>query len=202
MGVIMDFFSWFSLSLKTSFAIFGIAEILFTFTGLSLIIYAVGLTIFFILLNVIGVDVAVKFEVMIVITLLIIMIIYIVTGLRIVEVTKFTNFAPKGIHSIFFTAGFVFVSFGVLLKVASLSLELHLSEDKANTGKVSQFVSGDPLLVLYLFNSWRNTMQHEFFSEQLELSIREHLLPKIKIKNYGELIRNGQKRKSKHKTKR
>ncbi len=150
MGVIVGFFSWFSLSLKTAFAIFGIAEILSSLTGFSLIIYAIGLSVFFIVLNIRGVDIAVRFEVVIVITLLIIMVIYIVTGLRHVDIARFRDFAPGGIHSIYFTAGFVFVSFGGLLTMASLSGEVKNPAKSIPRGMISSIITVTLLYVLLL----------------------------------------------------
>jgi len=123
-GLITGLFSWFSLSFKTAFAIFGIAEIISKTTGQSLFLSAVFITLFFVMLNIIGVDFAAKFEVVIVVGLLLIMALYIITGMSNVEVTKFENFTPKGFNAIFLTAGYVFVSFGGLLKIASLSEEV------------------------------------------------------------------------------
>lgn len=124
LGLIIGFFSWFSLSLKTAFAIFGIAEILFHLTGINLMFIAIATALFFIFLNLRGVGMAIKFEVAIVTVLLAIMVLYIVTGLPSVNVGRFESFAPHGTHAIFLTSGFVFVSFGGLLKVASLSGEV------------------------------------------------------------------------------
>lgn len=124
LGLITGFFSWFSLSLKTAFAIFGLAEIFHILLGLNTLIVAVCFALLFIALNIRGVDLAVKFEVTIVLGLLMIMFVYVVAGLPHIELTRFVNFAPHGFHSIFLTAGFVFVSFGGLLKVASLSGEV------------------------------------------------------------------------------
>ncbi|MFO7891790.1 MAG: amino acid permease [bacterium] len=140
LGLIIGFFSWFALSLKTAFAIFGISEILYSITGFSQIILAIAVALFFIALNIKGVDLAVKFEVVIVITLIIIILIYIFTGLTSIEIEKFTDFAPNGVNSIFLTAGFVFVSFGGLLKVASLSGEVKDPKKSIPRGVISSIL--------------------------------------------------------------
>ena len=137
LGLIIGFFSWFSLSLKTAFAIFGIAEILHTLTGLNLLVFAVTVTLFFTLLNIRGVHTAIKFEVVIVIGLILIMVTYVLFGLQYIDVTRFVNFAPRGTQSIFLTAGFVFVSFGGLLKVASLSGEVKDPQKSIPRGVIS-----------------------------------------------------------------
>ena len=149
-GVIIGFFSWFSLSLKTAFAIFGIAEILSSFTGYNLIFYAIAVAVFFILLNILGVDIAVKFEVIIVVVLLIIIMTNVLFGLSNIDITRFTNFAPKGVNAIFLTAGFVFVSFGGLLKIASLSGEVNDPKKSIPHGVISSIVVVTILYVLLI----------------------------------------------------
>ncbi len=140
LGLIVGFFSWFSLSLKTAFAIYGISEILYSITGYSQIIFAILVALFFIVLNIKAVDLAVKFEAIIVVLLIIIILTYILTGLTNIDIEKFTNFAPRGINSIFLTAGFVFVSFGGLLKVASLSGEVKNPKRSIPIGVISSIL--------------------------------------------------------------
>ncbi|MDZ7721313.1 MAG: APC family permease [candidate division KSB1 bacterium] len=149
-GMIIGLFSWFSLSLKTAFAIFGIAEILFSITGFSLILSAIAVTAFFTLLNIRGVDTAVKFEVIIVIGLLFIILTYIIAGFNQIDINRFTHFAPNGSGSIFLTAGFVFVSFGGLLKIASLSGEVKNPKKSIPHGVISSIVVVTGLYVLLL----------------------------------------------------
>ena len=49
---------------------------------------------------------------------------YIIRGIPVIDFQHFVPFAPHGTAAIFATAGFVFVSFGGLLKVASLAEEI------------------------------------------------------------------------------
>ena len=49
---------------------------------------------------------------------------YIVLGLPAVKIQNFKPFAPHGIAMIFSTAGFVFVSYGGLLKIANIAEEV------------------------------------------------------------------------------
>ncbi|MBN1326384.1 MAG: amino acid permease [Candidatus Cloacimonetes bacterium] len=123
-GMILGFFSWFALSLKTAFAIFGIGKILHSHLGISLIATAIIAAIFFTALNIKGINLAVKFEVIIVTGLLLIMITYVVSGIPGINLSRFMDFTPHGIKPVFLTAGFVFVSYGGLLKIASLSGEV------------------------------------------------------------------------------
>ncbi|MBN2281797.1 MAG: amino acid permease [Candidatus Marinimicrobia bacterium] len=139
-GLITGIFSWFSLSFKTAFAIFGIAEILFTMTGYNLFLLAVAVTLLFVLLNILGIDFAAKFEVIIVVGLLSIMLLYIIAGITQVDILKFNDFAPHGTNAIFLTSGFVFVSFGGLLNVASLSGEVEDPKRSIPRGLISSVI--------------------------------------------------------------
>lgn len=150
LGLIIGFFSWFSLSLKTAFAIFGISEILYLITGFNQLFFGIVVTLFFIAINIKGVDLAVKLQVIIVVSLIIIILLYILAGLSNIEIEKFTNFAPKGINSIFLTAGFVFVSFGGLLKVASLSGEVKNPKRSIPMGVISSILIVTILYALLL----------------------------------------------------
>lgn len=123
-GTVSGFLSWFALSLKSAFAIFGISAIIFIVTGFPVLISSILVCIFFILLNTIGIKEAAKFQVSLVSGLLILMVLYIIFGFSKINISHFYPFAPKGINPIFVTAGFIFISFGGLLKVASVSEEV------------------------------------------------------------------------------
>jgi APA family basic amino acid/polyamine antiporter len=150
MGIIVGFFSWFSLTLKTAFAIFGIAEILHTLTGFSLIAWAVGIALFFLALNIRGLGTAVRFEVIIVVSLLVIMLVYIFAGLPNIDIARFANFAPEGINPIYLTAGFVFVSFGGLLNIASLSGEVKNPKKSIPRGVIASILVVTLIYILLL----------------------------------------------------
>lgn len=123
-GTVSGLLSWFALSLKTAFAIIGISEILYVFWGWNLIFSALLMTAIFLIINIIGVKESGKFEVMIVMSLLAIILFYLFKGFPNVEIIKFQDFAPEGVNSIFMTAGFVFVAYGGLLKIASIAEEI------------------------------------------------------------------------------
>lgn len=117
--------TWLSLSFKSAFALVGIAA----FTHLVLPAFgitavAVCVCLFFILINLIGTKQAGRIQVALVVCLLLLLVFYIVTGLPEVRVSNFEPFTPKGVGAVFFTAGLVFVSYGGLLKVASIAEEV------------------------------------------------------------------------------
>ncbi len=126
-GTISGLISWFSLSLKGSFALVGMAA----FTQLipllkewDITIIAVILCLAFLALNFKGVKEAGRTQVLLVMGLLILLLIYIVQGLPRIEATALEPFAPEGLGSIFSTAGFVFVAYGGLLSIVSVAEEV------------------------------------------------------------------------------
>ena len=122
-GTISGFLSWFALSLKTAFAILGLAEVIFTLTGLNTHVLAVGMCAIFLILNILGVKDAAILEITLVVGMLALMTAFIGFGLPNVQIASFDPFLSHGIHALFSTAGFVFVSFGGLLKATSVSEE-------------------------------------------------------------------------------
>ncbi len=140
-GTISGFLSWFALSLKSAFAIFGISEIIFIITGFPVLFSSIIVCIFFIVLNSVGVKEAAKFQVSLVSGLLILMILYIIFGFSKMNMSHFYPFAPRGINPIFATAGFIFISFGGLLKVASVSEEVEDPKKNIPLGMIVSVIS-------------------------------------------------------------
>ncbi|NQV17981.1 MAG: amino acid permease [Armatimonadetes bacterium] len=145
-GTISGFLSWFALSLKSAFAIFGISALILKVTGFPVLISSILICIFFILLNTIGVKEAAKFQVSLVTGLLILMVLYIIFGFPKINTSHFHPFAPQGINPIFATAGFIFISFGGLLKVASVSEEVKNPKKNIPLGMI---VSVSAVTIIY-----------------------------------------------------
>jgi amino acid transporter len=123
-GTVSGLLSWFALSLKTAFAIFGIAEVTYLLTGVPVFVVAAVACAVFVALNIVGVASAAKLEVYLVLGLLALMVLYVLAGVGKVRGENFTPFAPEGVNAIFSTAGFVFVSFGGLLNIATVAEEV------------------------------------------------------------------------------
>ena len=124
MGTAAGILSWFSLSLKSAFALVGAAVLLASVLPVNRYVIGVGLGLVFITINLVGVREAARFQVVLVLGLLVLMLFFIVRGLPRVQVMHFEPFAPRGLRSVFATTGFVFVSYGGLLKVASVAGEI------------------------------------------------------------------------------
>lgn len=123
-GTVDGIFTWLSLSLKSAFALVGMAAFTIIIVGINFHIIAVFFCIIFIIINLIGIKEAGKTQLALVIGLLALMLFYVFRGFPSVNVHYFDPFAPKGFLAVFSTAGFVFISFGGLLKIASIAEEV------------------------------------------------------------------------------
>jgi amino acid transporter/mannitol/fructose-specific phosphotransferase system IIA component (Ntr-type) len=123
-GTIAGLLSWFSLSLKSAFALVGMAAFAQLSMPIDGRIVALVLAVVFIGLNIIGVKEAARLQVALVIALLILLLLYIVQGLPEVNVRNFEPFTPKGLVATFSMVGFVFVSYGGVLKIVSVAEEI------------------------------------------------------------------------------
>lgn len=145
-GTISGLLSWIALSLKTAFAIYGLSEVIHIFTGFNLFIISISLCLIFLLLNIKGVKEAAKLEVILVIALLFLMVLYIVLGASKVNLNYFEPIAPNGFNSVIMTTGFIFISFGGLLNIASVSEEV--KNPKVNI-PFAMFLSVLTITILY-----------------------------------------------------
>jgi amino acid transporter/mannitol/fructose-specific phosphotransferase system IIA component (Ntr-type) len=158
-GTVSGVLSWFAICLKTAFAIFGIAGVMggIIYGGdldhQTLVIISAVVTSIFLFLNIIGVEIASTFEVILVAGLLLLMGVFIAVGMFNINIDffnpfiqvyelidnklEFVNsgnpFSSFGAGLIISTAAFIFVSFGGLLKVASISEEV--KDPKVNIPK-------------------------------------------------------------------
>ena len=124
LGTIVGFLGWFALALKSAFAIFGISEILFLSFGFSPLISSAILCAIFLGVNLAGVKEAAVFQIVMVAALLGLLAVYILMGLPKINSSHFSSFGDAGVNNIIITSGFIFISFGGLLKVANISEEV------------------------------------------------------------------------------
>jgi amino acid transporter len=123
-GTASSFLSWAALCLKAAFAVFGIAEIVYLTFGFPVLITSFFICLFFIILNIAGVKEAAKLEVILVLALFAIMLFLIIGGIGKISESHFTPLMPNGFNKVLVTSGFVFISFGGLLNIASISGEV------------------------------------------------------------------------------
>ncbi len=129
-GTVSGLLTWLSITLKSSFALVGMS--LFAAVIVPLDVRAIGalLCLGFMAVNFAGVREAGRLQTALVAGLLVLMAAYTVWGFPLVNVDHFRPFAPRGLGAVFSTAGFVFVSYGGILKTASMA------EEVRNPGRV------------------------------------------------------------------
>ena len=140
-GTVAGILSWFSLSLKSAFAIVGMATFASLIVNLHGLAAGAVLCVLFVMLNLVGVREAARVQVVLVAVLFVLLGTYIVVGLGQVRSELLIPFAPHGLARIFSTAGFVFVSYGGLLKVASVAEEVRRPGRTIPLGLVLALVS-------------------------------------------------------------
>lgn len=123
-GTVAGFLSWFSLSMKSALALMGMAIFIVPYFRLNIRLLSIILCLFFIVINLIGIKEAGWLQVWLVFGLLSLMLLYLIWGFPAIEVSHYVPFAPKGFSAIFSAAGFVFLSYGGLLKVVSVAEEI------------------------------------------------------------------------------
>lgn len=154
-GSFAGFASWFSLSLKSAFALVGIGvflQVLLPWVppGAGKII-AIGFTVIFAVLNILSVKESGRFQFFLVLFLLSILLFYVIAGLRMIDVVRFEPFAPAGISSIALVTGMIFVSYGGLTKVASVAEEVADPGRSIPRGMFSAFLVVSVGYVLAIF---------------------------------------------------
>lgn len=123
-GAVTGLLSWFSLSLKSAFALVGMGAFAQPLLGIDPIWVALPLCLLFIGINLLGAQHAGRLQVVLVAGLFTLMLLYILWGAGSVQWSRFEPFAPHGTAAVLSTAGVVFVSYGGLLKVASVAEEI------------------------------------------------------------------------------
>jgi len=151
LGTVDGLITWFSLSLKSAFALVGMAAFTLLLVNINIHIIAVSLCIIFIFINLIGIKEAGRIQVILVVGLLVLLSLYVVRGLPAINIRNFEPFAPNGLGAIFSTAGFVFVSYGGLLKVAAIAEEVKNPGRTIPLGMILSFLVISIFYILVVF---------------------------------------------------
>ena len=148
MGMINGLITWFSLSLKSVFALVGMAAFTILVVKIDMHIIAIFLTIFFVFVNIMGIKEAGRFQVILVFILISVLIFYVIRGFSYVNISNFEPFIPWGWSSVFSAAGFVFVSYGGLLTVTSIAEE---TKEPARIVPLGMIISLLIVSIIYFF---------------------------------------------------
>ena len=124
MGTVSGILGWVALSLKSSFAVYGIAEIIEIYTGITPVLSGLFLCVLFAAVNIKGAGEAARFQISMVVALILLISVYVISGIPHIHREYFKTAGHADIMAVFKTAGFVFISFGGLLKAANMSEEV------------------------------------------------------------------------------
>lgn len=128
MGTLGGFSAWFSLAMKSAFALFGIgvfAHFLSPSIGIfETKVVAIGFCLIFMVMNILGAKLSARFQVGMVMSLIGLLILYILAGLFFIKGENYTPFLPEGWSPILSTSGLVFVSFAGSTKIAAIAGEV------------------------------------------------------------------------------
>ncbi len=147
-GTVAGLMSWFSLAMKSSFALVGMSIFTELLVPVDIRIIAVFFCALFFALNLVGVKEAGRVQNVLVIGLFVVIIAYVVFGLPALKLQRFAPFAPHGAVSVFSTAGMVFVSYAGLLKIASIAEEIKNPVRTIPLGMLASLVT---VVLAYLF---------------------------------------------------
>src|SRR6056297_1769712 len=127
-GMVAGFASWFSIAMKSAFALIGIGTFLTLINPgvpeFQIRLMAAGATIFFTILNLFSTKHSGNIQTVMVIILLAILTLFLITGYPNIKISHYQNFLAKGRTAFFAAVGMVFISFGGLTKIASMSEEI------------------------------------------------------------------------------
>jgi APA family basic amino acid/polyamine antiporter len=123
-GTVAGLLSWFSLAMKSAFALIGLSLLAVTFISVNLYIIAIAGCIIFLIINLVGVKEAGIMQFILAGILFFIMTFYVIRGIPFVDVQRFQPFTPEGVVPVFSIAGYVFISYAGLLQLASMAEEI------------------------------------------------------------------------------
>jgi len=144
LGTFAGYASWFSLSLKSAFALLGIGlflKPLFPNANPVIVKYiAVGFTLLFTFINIVGVKESGRFQVIMVIGLIAILGVFIAGNITRINIEHYVPFTPHGWKSVFTVTGLIFISYGGLTKVASIAEEIKDPKRNILIGMTSAYI--------------------------------------------------------------
>jgi basic amino acid/polyamine antiporter, APA family len=154
-GTFAGFASWFSLCLKSAFALLGIGlflQPLFPGSSVELVkAIAIGFTILFTIINIFGVKESGSFQTILVFFLIGILLFYVFSNVSHVDVTHYKPFKPSGWDQVLKVTGLIFISFGGLTKIASIAEEIKNPSENIPKGMFAAFIVVSFLYVFVIF---------------------------------------------------
>ena len=154
-GVISGLADWFSIALKSAFALIGIGvfgSLLFpSFGETEFKMVALAACALFTVVNLVSVGSAGRFQIIMVFYLLVILVSFVLIGYRKMELSHFTSGAPLSVIRIVSTTAMVFISYGGITKVATVVEEVKDPRRMLLPGILSAFFVVQALYLLVIF---------------------------------------------------
>ncbi|MCQ9204712.1 MAG: amino acid permease [Omnitrophica bacterium] len=125
LGIFSGLASWFSLALKSAFALVGIGLFLEYFSPsfdyFQVKLVAASFCVLFVIINIFSVKLSARIQNLMVVFLLLVCATYVFLGVRNISWQNFKPFLPQGKGAFLSVVGLVFISYGGLTKVASIA---------------------------------------------------------------------------------
>ncbi len=155
MGTLAGIIGWFSLAFKSAFSLLAVGIFIIILNPAvsewQIKMTAVGVCMFFTIINLLGVKFAGRLQTAIVVVLILSLIIYIVDGFFHADFDLMIPFAPNGINAVFTTAGLIFISFSGTTKIASIAGEVKNPRRNLPLGMFYSWAIVSVLYVLVVF---------------------------------------------------
>jgi basic amino acid/polyamine antiporter, APA family len=150
-GTINGIIVWFSISLKTAFALLGMAVVSNMLYEFNLSVTAGIFCAVFVIINMIGTKEAGRIQVYIVAVLFFLLLVYTFYGIPHIDIMNLTPFTPYGYSSVVSTAGLVFVSYGGLLKLSSVAEETINPARNIPLGMITSLIAVGVLYAIVIY---------------------------------------------------
>lgn len=150
LGIFGGLSSWFSISLKSAFALLGIGifieQLLPSFDYSYLKIISSFICIFFVIVNLINIKLGSRMQNIMVIFILLACGVYVILGAYNTRADNFLPLFKGGIKELFMVTGMVFISYGGVTKIASIAEE---TENPSSVIPKAMFLSFFVVQVIY-----------------------------------------------------
>ena len=174
-GIFSGLAAWFSLSLKSAFALLGIGiflqPLLSAYSPHMVKLIAIGCTVLFTVLNLLSVKETGRIQIILVFLLIVLVVFYVSTGISKLDINRLIPFKTTSWRPILTSVGLVFVSFGGLTKVASVAEEVKTPGKTIPRGMFTAFFIVTLLYLLVIFTTIGILPRAEFFTTLTPISL-------------------------------
>lgn len=150
-GSIAGFARWLSIGLKSAYALLGFGFYTYVFTGLEPKVIAVILSLLFIMINLIGIKMVGRTQVIFTAFLVGVLTFLAIGSLSSVNIDNFSPLYPYGVGPVLSTAGFIFISYGGMLAITGLAEEVKRPRRNLPLGMILSLIFTGFVYMLVVF---------------------------------------------------